>query len=80
MKSNTLFKLILLTTILLMNLQNVVAFDYPGNGPEPDPEDPGEEEENTEPNNPTVRAPVPIGAVIASIAVMLLVTYRSRLS
>ncbi|MBW9222694.1 hypothetical protein KKP97_06595 [Methanothermococcus sp. SCGC AD-155-C09] len=59
MKSNTLFKLILLTTILLMNLQSVVA---------------------TASSVPTVRAPIPIGAVIASIAVMLLVTYRSRLS
>ena len=54
MKSKIL-NLLLLTTILLMHLEGVVAPATSG---------------------PTVRAPVPIGAVVVSIAVVLYMVYR----
>jgi len=83
MKSNILLGF-LLTTILLMHLQFVVAAVAVNDTNDTDPSTNSTGSNNgsnqstgtTGQNNPTISVPVPIGAVIASIAGMLLIAYR----
>ncbi|WP_150131696.1 hypothetical protein [Methanofervidicoccus sp. A16] len=69
-----------------MHLESVAAPMAPQPPPDSNLGDPNDNEENNNAdtgtdatqlnNNPTVRAPAPIGAVVVSIAVVLYIVYR----